>query len=427
MTTYKSDWLGFETYFYNEKTKKVSSNINDVIDYSNIEFDNDGLLNYLDFGYSVFGKTFIANVKYLLPNQELKIIDDEIVITDLEDPCLQYIENVSNEHDVLEKIREHVHQWENQSVKLVIPTSGGYDSRLLNCMVSDKSMVHAYGYGICNEQDNCTEVTYAREICNILGVTYDRIPIGDFHDYVDDWFDIFGPSVHYHGMYHLEFYNKIKTLLGNDVSVLSGIVGDLWAGNKTIPTVTSPDEVFNLGLSYSYSVDSRHTKLTRISNDCETYFESKKDLLKNSRYRMVELVRFKMMLLRYLMIVPESLGMSAASPFLDLDTAMSMLTIDPSRWENRLWQVDFFRRNGVNVEEFSEVNHTQPPNTSDLDAQNKKPLGPLNPNTLDFLMDRSIIDQINNFISSNPVAYSMMNVLLPIERIINLRNGYMND
>jgi len=258
-------------------------------------------------------------------------------------------------------------------------------------------------------------------------VSYDRIPIGDFHDYVDDWFDIFGPSVHYHGMYHLEFYNKIKNLLGDDVSVLSGIVGDLWAGNKTIPTVTSPDEVFNLGLSYSYSVDSRHTKLTRISNDCETYFESKKDLLKNSRYRMVELVRFKMMLLRYLMIVPESLGMSAASPFLDLDTAMSMLTIDPSRWENRLWQVDFFRRNGVNVEEFSEMNHTQPPNTSDLDAQNKKPLGPLNPNTLDFLMDQSIIHQINNFRNSNPVAYSMMNVLLPIERMINLRNGYLND
>jgi hypothetical protein len=134
-----------------------------------------------------------------------------------------------------------------------------------------------------------------------------------------------------------------------------------------------------------------------------------------------------MMLLRYLMIVPESLGMSAASPFLDLDTAMSMLTIDPSRWENRLWQVDFFRRNGVNVEEFSEMNHTQPPNTSDLDAQNKKPLGPLNPNTLDFLMDQSIIHQINNFRNSNPVAYSMMNVLLPIERMINLRNGYLND
>ena len=423
MTTYKSDWLGFETYFYNEKTKKVSSNINDVIDYSNIEFDNDGLLNYLDFGYSVFGKTFIANVKYLLPNQELKIINDEIVITDLEDPCLQYIENVSNEHDVLEKISAHVQQWESQSKKLVIPTSGGYDSRLLNCMVSNKDMVHAYGYGICNEQDKCLEVTYGREVCNRLGIPYDRIPIGDFHDYVDDWFAIFGPSVHYHGMYHHEFYNKIKTLLGDDVSVLSGIVGDLWSGNKTPPPVTSPEEVLNLSLSYQYRVDPRYTKLTRISNDFEKYFESKKHLLNNPRYRMVELVRFKMMLLRYLMIVPESLGMTTSSPFLDVDIAMSMLTIDPSRWENRLWQVDYFRKNGINVEEFSDVNHIQLRNTSDLDAQNKKPLGPLNPNTLDFLMDRSIIDQINNLRNGDLTIYCMMTLLLPIERMINLRNG----
>ena len=65
MKHYETDWLNTKPVFYNEKTKKVSYNINDVIDYANLEFDPEGLGNYLDFGYSVLGHTPVKGVKFL--------------------------------------------------------------------------------------------------------------------------------------------------------------------------------------------------------------------------------------------------------------------------------------------------------------------------------------------------------------------------
>ncbi|HEU4859385.1 MAG TPA: hypothetical protein VFT15_06105, partial [Chitinophagaceae bacterium] len=54
---YVTDWLASNTIFYNEKTRHVSHNINNVIDFRNLEFDAEGLNNYLDFGYCVFEQT----------------------------------------------------------------------------------------------------------------------------------------------------------------------------------------------------------------------------------------------------------------------------------------------------------------------------------------------------------------------------------
>src|SRR5690606_34982005 len=59
------DWLGSQPVFFNLRTKKISHNINEVIDFDNVEFDPEGLRNYLEFGYSVFGKTPIRDVHFL--------------------------------------------------------------------------------------------------------------------------------------------------------------------------------------------------------------------------------------------------------------------------------------------------------------------------------------------------------------------------
>ncbi|MDR0711935.1 MAG: hypothetical protein LBF67_06295 [Prevotellaceae bacterium] len=75
-----SDWLASNPVFYNEKTMRVSENINDVIDFPNMEFDTEGLSAYLDFGYSVFGSTPLKNVKFLLPNESLQMADNKLIV-----------------------------------------------------------------------------------------------------------------------------------------------------------------------------------------------------------------------------------------------------------------------------------------------------------------------------------------------------------
>ena len=61
---FKTDWLASNPIFYNEKLGKVSLNINDVIDFRNLEFHPEEFNNYLDFGYSILEQTPIKNVKF---------------------------------------------------------------------------------------------------------------------------------------------------------------------------------------------------------------------------------------------------------------------------------------------------------------------------------------------------------------------------
>jgi hypothetical protein len=72
---FETDWLGSRPVFYNELTNCASCNVNDVIDYSHIEFDPEGFNYFLDFGYSILGLTPLRNIKVL--RYSSKIYKDE--------------------------------------------------------------------------------------------------------------------------------------------------------------------------------------------------------------------------------------------------------------------------------------------------------------------------------------------------------------
>lgn len=417
-TVVETDWLGSNPVFYNEDTKLVSSNINDVIDYSNLIIDENGFNDYLSFGYSVFGNTVIKNVKYLLPHSRLEITDDKLTVTELPDPALKYLGTTSNENDIIELIRENIRRWEDKDDKqVVIPTSGGYDSRLLNFLSSNKSKLQTFGYGLTSHQEeplcgNSQEIVFANELSKILGTNFQQIPLGDFHKYNDYWYEQFGVSTHLHGMYHVEFYNKIKNIIGPNTKVLSGIVGDVWAGME-VPEIDSPEKVSYLGLSHG--IIGGGSLIQRTKHHTIEYFEKYKELLKEPRYRVLALIRTKMMLLRYLMSIPQSLGLDCDSPFMDIDIAMGMLTINPSRRKNRQWQIDFFRNNGIMIEDMN-LSY-DPTNVLDHYADFKMPLPNIEKSILGNYINSDYIDQIN----INRFTYNAKVVLLPIQKLLEQR------
>ena len=125
--TFETDWLSSNPIFYNEESSCVSENINDVIDFENFEFHPEGLKNYLDFGYSVFGQTPIKNIKFLKPCTRLTIQDDgSLKFTSLEDPVDSWTGKQTHEEDVFHLLNKYVGEWE-QSVEgeIILPTSGG--------------------------------------------------------------------------------------------------------------------------------------------------------------------------------------------------------------------------------------------------------------------------------------------------------------
>jgi hypothetical protein len=395
---FETDWLASSSVFYNEHTAKVSRNINEVIDFDNIEFDPEGLYNYLDFGYSVLGQTPIRHVKFLEHSSTLtRHADGRLQISKNPDIAEAWVGVVSREEDVLARLRTRVQEWENSVAgNIIIPTSGGYDSRLLHLMISDRSRVHAFTYGLSDRQAESFEVVKARRLAMHLGVRWRQIELGSFHRYLGEWDAHFGVSTHAHGMYQMEFYNAIRKCMGAGTPLLSGIIGDAWAGSVEIPPLSGPDDLTMLGYTHGLRADPRTSLLRTELPLRREYFERMSPTLADPMMRVVEAMRFKLILLSYLLTVPRAMGFLPWGPFLQSDIALSMLTLPEGRRRGRAWQRDYFSEAGVDFESGEQSYNSS--NTLNLQAMRKWPLPPLDVGLLREVIQPRYIDWINRSI-----------------------------
>lgn len=415
-TVYNSDWLGSDPVFYNEKTGKVSRNINDVIDFRNLAFHPEGLNNYLNFGYSVFEQTPVQHVKYLRHSSALQINNGALQVSYKEDSAEKNIGKTTVEEDVLHQLQTAIRQWENEvEGEIIIPTSGGYDSRLLNDLVSDKSRIRSFTYGISPDQHLSYEAVYARKIAEILGTRWERIELGDFHHYFDAWDALFGVSTHAHGMYQIEFFTKIKNRVGNNCGLLSGIIGDAWAGSVNIPPIKKPEDVQLLAYSHGMRADVAYSRLQSGEDLLHTYYETHKEKLEDPRFRVIESMRFKIILLCYLFRVPESLDFKPWSPFLDADIALSMLNLPDERRKSRTWQVDYFRKKSLYIEDLHLPCSKK--NTLNSYGLARVPLKPLDAGLLAEIIQPRYVEWINKQLTAAPAWRNVLDALVNYPKI----------
>lgn len=441
--TFESDWLSSRPIFYHQKTGKVSNNIQDVIDYDVFDFHAEGLRNYMEFGYSVFEQTPVKDVKYLCHSSKLmKFADKSIKIEHQEDIAEKWIGKKSSEDEVLQTIEKSVQEWEGRiEGDIIIPTSGGYDSRLLNCFIRDKRRIRSFSYGISKKQEQSSESVYAQKLAQILCTNWERIELGDYHRYMDPWDRLFGASIHAHGMYQIEFYNKISQKVQHGSPLLSGIVGDAWAGSAKFMRVHCTDDLSKLGYSHGMHADPDQVLMKSGNELKETFWEQHREKLNDPIYQILCLVRFKIILLSYLLRVPEVFGFRAWSPFLSPEIALGMLFISPERRRGRIWQKDFFRKQGLDIENFNLSTDTS--NTLNYMAIHKTPPIPLRANILREIIKPDYVDWINRklsgFVKSQQTpetlwkndngvlkAYCAYLTLKPLENLIIRRDGYLN-
>lgn len=397
---FESDWLASKPVFYHTRTGLASHDIHDVVDYSVAEFDPEGVNNFLDFGYSVFEQTPIKDVKFLRHSARLWRDERGALSVDyLDDPVDRWLDYRLSESDVVDLIRDRVRRWERSvEGEIVIPTSGGYDSRLLNWCVEDKSRIRSYTYGVSRNQAESYEVVYARRLSAIMGTSWEQIQLGDFHRYFDEWDRLFGVSTHAHGMYHIEFYNKVLKSATAGSAFLSGMIGDAWAGAVSIPELSNQDDVYRLAYSHGVHADSSQSVIRNSDKACLAhYWETEKIRLEDPRRRIIAAMRFKVILLCYLRRVPEVLGFRWWSPFLDIDIAMAMLNLPPERRRQRAWQQDLFKKVGLDLESMRLTSSNE--NTLDLDGLRRIPLRPLRANVLADVVRPSYVEWINRSVA----------------------------
>jgi hypothetical protein len=407
---YEQDWLGSHPLFYNTKTLKVSSNINDVIDYDNIDLDPEGFNNYLDFGYSVLEQTPVKNVKFLRYSSILNIYDDKTFNVEyLPDPIDQWFGKTTNEEDVLDLLHTKISKWESSiSGEIVLPLSGGFDSRLLASMINDKSRLRCFTYGISHNQSESFEVIHAKKIAEILHLDWRQIELGDIHNYIEKWNSLFGISVHSHGMYHIEFYTKLLSIYQDSNNFLSGIIGDAWAGNISKQIINSEKDLIKLGYTHGMCASSKYSLLPHTNSLASFFYDVNHDKLQYDFYQIITTIRLKIILISYLISVPESFGFSVFTPYLDMEVALSMLCLPAERRKNREWQRDYFKKNKLDIENMHLKGSYK--NTLNYDAAHKIRLEPLKYNYFEKCISKEYFDKINSM-------YSIPSYQKPAERV----------
>lgn len=426
---YETDWLASQPVFYNEETGSASRNINEVIDRRDVEFHPEGLQNYLDFGYSVLEQTPIRHVKFLRHSSRLwKDDNGGLSVEYLDDPVGEWLEYSLSEKEVIDLIRERVQAWERSiDGEIIIPTSGGYDSRLLNWCVNERTRIRSFTYGFTERQSDCYEVAYAQRLSEILGTHWERIPLGDYHQYFDHWHRLFGISTHAHGMYHVEFYGRVLPIVGSGRGLLSGLNCDSFSGSRlqvileerqmSVPTA---EELPVLGLTWGMHADSARCRFATDLGLRRRFLEEHADDLNDYRWKLVWKVRLKNMLMTYLLRVPDYFGFRAWTPFHDIDVAMAMLNLPRDRTRNRLWLKEFYEVQGLDLEAMGisgkhgrELKHI---------AMDRVPLEPLDDVLLSEVVEPDYVRWINRSVQPRGTLRRSLPRLYPELR--RIRGGY---
>jgi hypothetical protein len=427
----ENDWLGSIPIFYNPKENIISTLSNLCLKDKTI--NNEGLSNFCEFGYSVFEQTMFKDVKFMRYYSKLILLDG-VEIEYKKDPVLDksFLEKTSSVDEVISLMQEYISDVESKiDGDIVLPTSGGYDSRILNYFVKDKKRIRAFTYGISKDQSQSSEVVHAKKISDIFSTKWEQIELKEFHSYMDKWVEVYGFSTHLHGMYHIEFYIKILEEYNiSKVSFLSGIIGDAWAELGKFEYIEKYQDIINLGYTHGMNLDLRY--LIKSSKDIhkKRYFEEHKNHLVNDKIKSIFAMRTKLMLISYLTQIPEYFGMPVWTPFLNFDVVKNTLSISDEKRKNRIWQRDFFKKINLNLEDMN-LKSTKG-NKLDYEIAQHAKLEEIDIELMGEYIDERRLNEINKILSSLTSFEKIKNQLLYVRKVggvlrrLGFKNNFLN-
>jgi hypothetical protein len=411
---FETDWLASRPYFYNVRTGVGSRFINDVIDLGDLEFDPEGLNDYLDFGFSVFGHTPVRDVRMLRFSSRLYSGPGGLRVEELDDPAYGWLERTSRVDEVVELAEASINEAAAEiSGDVVVPTSGGFDSRFIDVLMRDRDRVRAFTYGVSDDEARSAEAVKAAELCRRLGIRWELVHLGDFHRYFDEWDRLFGVSAHAHGMYHIEFYRQIAAKVGRGRLLLSGASGEWFSGDdpevRVIETLRGPDDLLEVFRYGRMCADSRQSWFRSEKLGLQRLLAEQPRIRAEMLPRVFTVVRLRTTLLSYLQSVPESLGFVSRAPFLDIELAMRMLTLPADLRYERRWQREFFAANGIDLEATSVAADYR--NFLNARAMRRVPLRPLDAGLLREVVRADYVHWINRTIGPLGLPYEAVSRL----------------
>ena len=179
--------------------------------------------------------------------------------------------------------------------------------------------------------------------------------------------------------------------------------------------ITSPSQLKRLGLTHGMNADSQFSLLPPRHEIIQSYFDKHQRPLMSEFGVTIESMRTKMILLSYLLHIPETVGLNAYAPFIDMELALSMLTLPENRRRNRLWQKEYFVKQGVFCEDMGLKGRRI--HTLNRQALRNEPLPPLDVKLLGEYIRSDYLDWINRFIQSVPRPAWWLDPVLNIPKL----------
>lgn len=232
----------------------------------------------------------------------------------------------------------------------IVPLSAGLDSRLVAAVGADLGTdMHLYAWG---ERDS-TDVVYSRKIAQTLGYPWKHFDLpGDFLvRYTPQWADMFGSSMHFHGMYQMSFLD----LLGSEPAgpVITGFLGDMLSGASVnlmdkVHSIPGGCQIFN-----EWYVDWNEKEL---DSSREPFHEARRLIASaiENQINAVAGARFQKLIflalwsrLRFFNIFQSTLCdyyRGVADPFMNREYARFALSLPRVALEDRRLLADVFRR-----------------------------------------------------------------------------------
>ena len=242
---------------------------------------------------------------------------------------------------------------------------------------------------------------------------------------------LFGFSTHLHGMYHIEFYKKIIETgkLRPGATWLSGIFGDVWAGKVKYAPVKKPSDLVNLAYTHEISIKPGYFLQRHEEDTLKTgFFNTYRALFSAPELKPLFTIRIKLMLISYLMQLPEYFGFPAWTPFLNFEIALAILQIPPERRKNRQWQTDFFSEKGIALEKMALSARRN--NQLVYSAAKNYQFEPLHIHNLHQYLPEKYLRHINHTLQKQNLKSDIKNRIMTtpkmkeICRILGMRNTY---
>jgi hypothetical protein len=337
------DWLATFPIFYSE-------NLNIISSYGGLfpkcEIETDAFSYFTFSGRPLLHKTFYKNVHILQSDEFIKFHRKfKVHKRPIKSSQFKFFANPAY---ILGEISTYINSNLSTNKKfsgkaVVIPLSGGNDSRLISSLISGKykSNCISFTYQIGFSRFDCQEVKLAQKVAKSLDIEHQIFDIKSSSlDYII-WHYLFGPFYQFNGCYYINVMRSIPFLRNS--YFLSGIIGDIISGKHE--NINGDFDKLLLRSKDGSYVNQEQLKRANFYRVFSSFIDSEK-----SRNLSVQelAVRLKIQQLSFLISVPMHFGATVLSPFTEKKIFKHICNLSIEDKKNRLWQKLYFIKNKIN-------------------------------------------------------------------------------